>query len=204
MEAEKMKKSLLLCCLLLGIFCIKIFPVEVALNGSLGIYGKDHDLFKQMYGKQSKTFGAGISVLFVKFSGIYLDAHYMFANGESSYYKKPLSYNELHLSGGLKFRIKLFQLSSNPNYKLYLYIKGGGIYIRYSENFEEKVSGNVFGGTVGGGLNAWFNRFGIGIEIMKNFATKDVLIQGLDTRETINFGGLRIVAKGLLRLKIKS
>lgn len=200
-----MKKSVLLCCLLLGVFCIKIFPAEIALNGSLGIYGKDHDLFKQIYSKQSKTFGAGMTVFFFKFSGFYLDAHYMFANGESTYYKKPLNYNELHLSGGLKLRFKLFQLSStNPNYKLYLYFKGGGIYIRYSENFEEKVSGNVYGGTVGGGLNAWFNRFGIGIEVMKNLATKDIAIQGLNTTETTNFGGLRIVVKGLLRLKTKS
>jgi hypothetical protein len=204
MEAKKMKKSVLLCCLLLGVFCIKIFSVEIALNGSLGIYGKDHDLFKQLYSKQSKTFGVGMSVLFFKFSGFYLDAHYMFAKGESTYYKKPLSYNELHLSGGLKLRLKLFQLSPNPNYKLYLYFKVGGIYIRYVESFEEKISGNVYGGTVGGGINAWFNRFGIGIEVMKNFATKNLVIQGLDTYESTNFGGLRIVAKGVLRLKTKS
>jgi len=192
-----MKKKVLFIFLVLFLISVNVFAMEFQLSGYYGVYLKDENLFKQLYGKNKKIFGMGMDFFFIKFSALYIDAGYMYASGESSYYKLPLSYRETQLSAGVKFRFTLIRFS--PLYELNLYGKVGGLYISYSETFEEKISGNIFGVTAGGGIIFWLKRIGVGLEMMKNIATKDVDIQGLDTTEEIDYGGLRIVLKGVIR-----
>jgi len=192
-----MKRVILFISLVLFIFSLNTFAIEFQLNGFYGIYTKDHACFKECYGKNKNIFGIGADISFLKFTGLYLDVGYMSASGESSYLKQPLSYNEIQLSAGLKLHLTVFRLS--PMKELNLYIKGGGLYIGYSETFEEKISGNVFGFSAGGGLTFWFKRIGIGLEVKKNIASKDLKIKGLDTTETVAYNGLRVVLKCILR-----
>jgi len=192
-----MKKVVLFVFLILFFLHLSIFAWEFQLNGNYGIYSKDNDLFKQLYGRDKNIFGMGVEMFFVKFTGFYIDAGYISASGESSYYKKPLSYSEIQLSTGIKLRMTLFRFS--PMNELNLYAKGGVLYISYSETFEEKISGNVFGFTAGSGLTFWLKKIGVGFEMMINFARKQLDIQGLNTSEDIDFSGLRIVLKGVIR-----
>lgn len=184
---------------LLGLFVLSLtmFAGEFQVNGFYGIYSKDYKLFKELYGKNKTIFGLGVDYFFLKFSGVYLDVCRMSASGESSHHKLPLSYSETHLSAGAKFRFTLFRFS--PLYEFNLYIKSGVLYISYAETFEEKVTGNTIGFTGGGGVIFWLKRVGLGLEIMKNIASRSIEIQGLDTTESISFSGLRIVLKGVLR-----
>lgn len=192
-----MKKRAVFIFLVLFLLSLNVFSGEFQLNGYYGFYSKDYDLFKELYGKNKNTFGLGVDYFFLKFSGIYLDASRMSTSGESSYHKLPLSYSEIHLSAGAKLRFTLFRFS--PLYELNLYLKSGVLYISYAETFEEKVSGNTIGFTAGGGVVFWLKKIGVGLEIMKNIASKSIDIQGLDTSESISFSGLRIVLKGVLR-----
>lgn len=180
-------------------FLSNIFSVEFQVNGTLGVYSKDSNLYKDLYGSKGKIVGLGFELFFLKFSGFYVDANYMFASGKSTFYKKPINYNEIHLSGGLKFRFSLIRLS--PFNGINIFIKGGGVFLRYSENFESTISGNYYGFSLGSGANLWLKNLGIGVEIVKNFfLEKEFIIEGLDMVEMINFGGMRISLKVSLRL----
>ena len=192
-----MKKRAVFIFLVLFLLSLNVFSGEFQLNGYYGFYSKDYKLFKQLYGKNKNTFGLGVDYFSLKSSGIYLDVSRMSTSGESFYHKLPLSYSETHLSAGAKFRFTLFRFS--PLYELNLYLKSGVLYISYAETFEEKVSGNTIGFTGGGGVVFWLKKIGVGLEIMKNIASKSIKIQGLDTTESISFSGLRIVLKGVLR-----
>lgn len=187
---QKRKIVVFLVCFLLS---LNIFSGEFQVNISYGIYSKDYNLFKELYGNDTGIFGLGADYFFSKFFGVYIESNYMSAGGESSHNKIPLSYNETHLSAGAKFRYPLFG-------EFELYLKAGVLYVNYSETFAEQQKGHAVGITGGGGFVYWIKKFGLGIEMMQNIASKTINIQGLDSAETVSFNGLRIVLKGMLRL----
>jgi hypothetical protein len=195
-----MKKMVLFIFLVLFLLSMNVFALEFQLSANYGTYSKDNNLFKQLYGKDKKISGVGVEIFPMKFNGFYIDANYMTSSGESSYYKQPLKYSEFQLSAGFKLRFTIIRFS--PLYELNLYAKGGALlisYTEYTENFKEKISGNAFGLTAGGGVILWLKKIGVGLEVIKNFAKKEVDIQGFDNTEEITFSGLRIALKMAIR-----
>jgi len=77
-----------------------------------------------------------------------------------------------------------------------LYLKAGGLFLRYSETFEETLAATIPGFCFGGGAIFRLKKFGIGFEALKNYAFEEVEILGLEIIEKINFSGFRFSLKG--------
>lgn len=192
-----MKKKVIIL-LILWQFSFLIYGGEFQIGGSFGLYSKNHDLFQKLYGKNGGIFGLEVSYYFLKDLGLFVEASYFNKTGASSYLENDLKYNEFHFIPGVKLRFKLLQFSETD--KLNLYFKAGGLFIRYSENFDKNYSDNIYGILIGGGLVLWIKKIGVALELSGNIANKKIEIQGLDKTENVSFSGIRIAIKGIIKL----
>jgi len=179
------------------IFSINSFAVEFQLHVPLGVSAKSDIMFKQLYGERNTFYGAGIAVFFSHNWGAYVDVHIMNTDGESNYYKQTLTYGETSVGLGMVYRFNIWE--PTPNSRLNLFAKVGGQFIRYSEEFQEKINGNVFGFSAGLGAMFWMNQFGIGLELKREMAEKDIEIVGMDGDESISFNSTKISVNGAIR-----
>lgn len=192
-----MKKKVIIL-LILFQFSFLIYGSEFQIGSSFGLYAKNHALFQELYGKNGFNLGLEVSYYFFKDFGLFVEASYFNKTGASSYLENDLKYNEFHLIPGVKLRFKLVQFSETN--KLNLYFKAGGLYIRYSEDFDKNYSDNIYGLSVGGGLVLWIKKIGLAFELTGNIANKEIEIQGLDKTENVSFNGMRIAFKGVIKL----
>lgn len=195
-KTEKKKKKMILIGIIMLLFLTFVaFPLEFELNLSLGSYAKADDYLKQLYEMKSTIPGFGASLYLSKKVGFFVDAHFISGTGQSTYDKKPLAYSEKHLSIGLQYRFLLYRFS--PVTKLDLYFKLGGLFLQYSETFEEKFFTTIPGLCFGAGVIFRLKKVGIGCEGVKNFAYEEIEIQGLDIIERVDFSGFRFSLKGV-------
>lgn len=177
------------------IFVLPGFSLEWQANLSYGSYAKADDYLEEFYEKISGITGVGASLFFNKKIGLFIDAHFISTSGRSTFDNKPLEYSERHISAGLQYRLTIYRVS--PVMKFHLYFKGGSLFLRYSETFEEKITKTIPGFCFGGGLLFRLKKVGIGFEAIKNLAFEEVEIQGLDRIEKIDFSGFRFSLKAL-------
>jgi hypothetical protein len=173
---------------------IPVFSMEVEVNLSFGSYAKGDEYFKEFYAGKTNMPCLGVSLFLSKYIAVYVDAGMISASGKSSYEGKALEYNEKHLSIGLQYRFPIFSFSQDKT--LLLYLKGGSLFLRYAETFEEKIAETIPGYCIGAGWTFRFKRAGIGLEVVKNFANEEIEIQGLNIVEEIDFSGVRFSLKG--------
>lgn len=193
---KKMIKRRILSGLMMAvIFVLPGFSVEWQVNLSYGNYAKADDNLKDFYDKISGVPGVGASLFFNKNIGLFMDAQFISTSGRSTYDNKTVEYSERHISAGLQYRLTVYRIS--PTMKFNLYFKGGGLFLRYSETFGEKISKTIPGFCFGGGILFRLKKAGIGFEAVKNLAYEEVEIQGLDTIEKIDFSGFRFSLKAL-------
>lgn len=195
---KKMAKKFKICiwaALMLMLFASRAFALEIEVNLSFGSYAKADDYLKQLYGKNNTISGFGTSLYLTKHIGLFFDTDFMSAGGVSTYDEKTLAYKENHISVGLQYLFTLY--SFTPARKLKLYFKGGGLFLHYSETFEEKISETIPGICFGAGVIFCVKHIGLGLEAVKNYAYEEIEILGLDMVEKINFSGFRFSLKGV-------
>jgi len=194
-KREKIKKGILPGLIIILIFAVPGFSLEWQANLSYGNYAKADDYLEEFYDKISGMPGVGASLFFNKKIGLFMDAHFVSTSGRSTYDNKILEYSERHISAGLQYRLTIYRIS--PVMKINLYFKGGGLFLRYSETFEEKISKTIPGFCFGGGIIFRLKQAGIGFEAVKHLAYEEVEIQGLDAIGKIDFSGFRFSFKAL-------
>lgn len=194
-KRNKIKKGILSGLLIIMIFAVPVFSLEWQAYLSYGNYAKADDYLEEFYDKISGMPGVGASLFFNKKIGLFMDAHFISTSGLSTYDNKSLEYSERHISAGLQYRLTIYRVS--PIMKINLYFKGGGLFLRYSETFDEKISKTIPGFCFGGGIIFRLKQAGIGFEAVKHLAFEEVEIQGLDTVEKIDFSGFRFSLKAL-------
>ena len=194
-KREKIKKGILPGLIIIVIFVVPGFSLEWQANLSYGNYAKADDYLEEFYDKISGMPGVGASLFFNKKIGLFMDAHFVSTSGRSTYDNKILEYSERHISAGLQYRLTIYRIS--PVMKINLYFKGGGLFLRYSETFEEKINKTIPGFCFGGGIIFRLKQAGIGFEAVKHLAYEEVEIQGLDAIEKIDFSGFRFSFKAL-------
>ncbi|MCK5058748.1 MAG: hypothetical protein KAT34_19020 [Candidatus Aminicenantes bacterium] len=194
-KRKMIKRGILTGLIIIVIFAVPGFSLEWQVNLSYGSYAKADDYLEEFYEKISGIPGVGASLFFNKKVGFFIDAHFISASGRSTYDNKPLEYSERHISAGLQYRVTIYRVS--PVIKLNLFFKGGGLFLRYSETFEEKNNKTIPGFCFGGGILFRLKKTGIGVEAVKNLAYEEVEIQGLDRVEKIDFSGFRFSFKVL-------
>lgn len=173
---------------------LPLFSIAVEVHLSYGSYAKGDDYFKKIYDGKTNMPGLGVALFLSKHIAIFADAGMISAAGKSSYEGKPLEYDEKHLAVGLQYRFPIFSFSEDKI--LFLYLKGGSLFLHYSETFEGKIAAAIPGFCIGAGWVFRVKRAGIGLEVVKNFAYEETVIQGLNIIEAIDFSGVRFSLKG--------
>lgn len=171
-----------------------VFSLEPELNLSIGRYAKADDYLVELYGKSNNIPCAGAVLYLTEKIGIFIDVSFMSARAQSTMENKALEYKENHFTTGLQYRYPVYRFS--PDIRVDLYLKAGGLFLRYSETFEETFAATIPGFCFGGGAIFRLKKLGVGFEALKNFAYEEVEIQGLDMIEKINFSGFRFSLKG--------
>lgn len=195
MKIEIKKKKVILGVLfLMAVLVMQAFPVNIEVGITLGSYAKSDELFKELYGAKSTVPGFGAVFFFTRHVGFFFDVGAVSHEGISTYDNTPLTYKETHFALGLQYRLPLYSFSDHM--KVECYFKGGSLFLKYSETFDEKGGASVPGLYLGGGVLFRWKKFGVGIEIAKNYSYEEIEIQGLDIVESIDFSGFRLSIKG--------
>ena len=192
-----MKKAIAIGLFMILFVSFNISAMEIQLYVPLGVSAKSDIMFKQLYGERNTFYGAGAAVFFNKNWGAYIDTHIMNTDGESNYYRQKITYGETSVGLGLIYRFNIWEPS--PNTRLNLFVKVGGQYIKYYEEFAEKISDSVFGFSLGLGAMFWMNQFGVGLELKREVAEKDIEIVGMSGDESISFNSTKISVNGAIR-----
>lgn len=192
-----MKMTMLTVMLMILLVSSNMSAMEFQLYVPLGVSAKSDIMFKQLYGERNTFYGAGAAIFFNKNWGAYVDTHIMNTDGESNYYKQDISYSETSVGVGMVYRFNIWDPS--PNTRLNIFVKLGAQFIHFSEEFTEKISDSVFGFSAGCGVMFWFERFGLGLELKREIAEKDVSIQGTGTSESISFNSTKVSLNGAIR-----
>ena len=176
------------------VLVMQAFPVDIEVGISLGSYGKNDELFKELYGAKSTVPGFGAVFFFTRHVGFFFDVGAVSHEGLSTYDSTPLTYKETHFALGVQYRLRLHSFSADKRVDFYL--KGGSLFLKYSETYREKGGATVPGLYLGGGVLFRWQKFGVGIEMAKNYSYEEIEIQGLNIVESIDFSGFRLSLKG--------
>lgn len=190
----KMKRVVLSVLFMMAILVIQAYPVDIEVGVSLGSYSKSDELFKELYGAKSTIPGFGAVFFLTRQLGFFFDVGAVSHEGVSTYDNAILTYKETHFALGVQYRRRLYSFSDDKRVDFYL--KVGSLFLKYSETFAETGGATVPGLYIGGGVLFRWKKFGVGIEMVKNYSYEEIEIQGLDIIESIDFSGFRLSLKG--------